>query len=120
VFSLALLTAAVVGGIRSWAGAIAGAAFVVYIPQVASDVIGSTSGGQWAQVAYAATLLLTLYFAPNGLGGLGRSLLRRLGRREEPPRSDRSCAPRSTSLPAPPTSTEHAAVPVEHRMESSA
>ncbi|MGY4099724.1 branched-chain amino acid ABC transporter permease [Nocardia sp. R16R-3T] len=72
--SLALLTGAVVGGIRSWAGALIGAVFVVYIPQIVSDSVGDSLSGNWTQVVYAVLLLIVLYSAPQGLAGLGTRL----------------------------------------------
>lgn len=80
LLSLTLLTGAVVGGVRSWAGAVLGAAYIVYVPEFASRLASSTSAGQWAQVVNAVVLLLALYFAPNGLAGLGGRLLRRVRR----------------------------------------
>ena len=80
-FSLTLLSACVVGGSRTWAGALIGAAFIVYLPDVISQQIGSTTGGQWSQLVYAAALLLTLFFLPTGVaGGLGRLVSRLAGR----------------------------------------
>ncbi|WP_138734411.1 branched-chain amino acid ABC transporter permease, partial [Modestobacter excelsi] len=80
-FSLTLLSACVVGGSRTWAGALLGAAFIVYLPDLISQQIGSTTGGQWSQLVYAAALLLTLFFLPSGVaGGVGR-LFARLPRR---------------------------------------
>ncbi|WP_138757235.1 branched-chain amino acid ABC transporter permease [Modestobacter altitudinis] len=82
-FSLTLLSACVVGGSRTWAGALLGAAFIVYLPDLISQQIGSTTGGQWSQLVYAAALLLTLFFLPSGVaGGIGR-LLARSTRRPE-------------------------------------
>ena len=72
--SLALLTGAVVGGVRSWAGALIGAVFVVYVPQVVSDSVGDSLSSNWTQVVYAVLLLLVLYLAPQGLAGLGTRL----------------------------------------------
>ncbi|MGQ4596805.1 ABC transporter permease subunit [Nocardia sp. R6R-6] len=72
--SLALLTGAVVGGIRSWAGALIGAVFVVYLPQIVSDSVGDSLSGNWTQVVYAVLLLIVLYSAPQGLAGLGTRL----------------------------------------------
>ncbi|MFB4295153.1 branched-chain amino acid ABC transporter permease [Actinomadura sp. NTSP31] len=80
-FSLTLLAASVVGGTRSWAGAVVGGAFVTYLPQYMSDHMDGGSAGQWAQVAYAAALLLVLYFAPRGIVHLVRTGLARLGAR---------------------------------------
>lgn len=76
VLSLALLTGAVVGGVRSWFGAVLGAAYIVYVPEFASQMASSTSAGQWAQIVNAVVLLLALYFAPNGLAGLGGRFIR--------------------------------------------
>lgn len=72
--SLALLTGAVVGGVRSWAGALIGAVFVVYVPQIVSDSVGDSLSSNWTQVVYAVLLLLVLYLAPQGLAGLGGRL----------------------------------------------
>lgn len=72
--SLALLTGAVVGGVRSWAGALLGAVFVVYVPQLVSDSVGDSLSSNWTQVVYAVLLLLVLYLAPQGLAGLGGRL----------------------------------------------
>ncbi|WP_104523466.1 branched-chain amino acid ABC transporter permease [Blastococcus atacamensis] len=84
-FSLTLLSACVVGGSRTWAGSLVGSAFIVYLPDVISQQIGSTTGGQWSQLVYAVALLLTLFFLPAGVaGGAGRwlaRLTRRLRRR---------------------------------------
>ncbi len=79
-FSLTLLSACVVGGSRTWAGSLVGAAFIVYLPDVISQQIGSTTGGQWSQLVYAVALLLTLFFLPTGVaGGAGRLLARLTG-----------------------------------------
>ena len=81
-FSLTLLSACVVGGSRTWAGSLVGAAFIVYLPDVISQQIGSTTGGQWSQLVYAVALLLTLFFLPTGVaGGAGRLLARLTGGR---------------------------------------
>jgi branched-chain amino acid transport system permease protein len=109
IFSLALLTGAVVGGIRSWAGAIIGAAYVVYVPQLVSDQVGTAASGQWSQVVYAVTLLLTLYFAPAGLASLGRRL--------RPPRRHHTPAP-STGAEGP--ATGHIDTPSQPRQDGSA
>ena len=79
-FSLTLLSACVVGGSRTWAGSLIGAAFIVYLPDVISQQIGSTTGGQWSQLVYAVALLLTLFFLPSGVaGGAGRLIGRLAG-----------------------------------------
>jgi formyl-CoA transferase len=81
VFSLSLLTGAVVGGVRSWVGAVIGGAYIVYVPSFASELATSRSGGQWAQVINAALLLTALYFAPAGLAGIGARMARLFRRR---------------------------------------
>ncbi len=98
--SLALLTGAVVGGIRSWAGALIGAAYIVYVQQLASDLLGSDVAGQWSHIVYAATLLGALYFAPDGLAGLGRRLA--LLRRPGGPTGVQPAGPPDPHSPAPP------------------
>ena len=72
LFSIALIAGAVVGGTRSFVGAIVGGAFVVLVPEVISGFVDPASAGQWQQVVYAAALLLVIYFFPAGLAGLLR------------------------------------------------
>jgi branched-chain amino acid transport system permease protein len=78
LFSIALIAGAVVGGTRSFVGAIVGGAFVVLVPELISGVADPATAGQWQQVAYAAALLLVIYFFPSGLAGLLRQTRRRL------------------------------------------
>lgn len=70
LLSITLLTGAVVGGSRSFVGALIGAAFVVLVPELIQDRVDPASFGQWQQVIFAASLLLVMYFAPGGLAGL--------------------------------------------------
>ncbi|MER5436241.1 branched-chain amino acid ABC transporter permease [Streptomyces sp. NPDC002588] len=73
--SITLLAAGVVGGSRTWAGAIVGAAIVVYLPTAAENVVSGDSSGNWAQLVYAGGLILCLILAPTGLvGGFTRLL----------------------------------------------
>ncbi|MFJ8112029.1 branched-chain amino acid ABC transporter permease [Streptomyces sp. NPDC096132] len=73
--SITLLAASVVGGTRTWAGAIVGAAMVVYLPTAAENVVSGETSGNWAQLVYACCLILSLTVAPTGLvGGLTRLL----------------------------------------------
>ncbi|HEU0102471.1 MAG TPA: branched-chain amino acid ABC transporter permease [Mycobacteriales bacterium] len=81
LFSIALITGAVVGGTRSFVGALLGAAFVVLVPELVAGRVDPAKAGQWQQVAYAAALLLVIYFFPTGLAGLPRTIRRLLGRR---------------------------------------
>lgn len=81
LLSITLLTGAVVGGSRSFVGALIGAAFVVLVPDVIQNqVVDPASAGQWQQVIFAASLLLVMYFAPAGLAGLAARLRGRLPR----------------------------------------
>jgi branched-chain amino acid transport system permease protein len=75
MLSLLLLAAACIGGLRSRWGAIVGAAFVVYVPDVSSDVNPSAS-----QLMFAVALLAAIYLLPDGIAGLPPRLLQRVGR----------------------------------------
>jgi branched-chain amino acid transport system permease protein len=70
LFSIALLTASVVGGIRSLGGAIIGAAFITLLPQAIADNMDATAAGQWQQAFYAASLFIILYFFRGGVASL--------------------------------------------------
>lgn len=77
-FSITLLTASVIGGSRTWAGAVIGAAIVVYLPTVAESFVGGQAAGNWSQLIYAAGLALCLIFAPTGIAGGAARLVSRL------------------------------------------
>ena len=70
--SIALLLGLAIGGLGSLAPLLAGAAFLVFLPQWAQDI--SKAPGVPA-VIYGAVLILVMFVLPNGVGGL----LRRLG-----------------------------------------
>jgi branched-chain amino acid transport system permease protein len=70
--SIALLLGLAIGGLGSLAPLLAGAAFLVFLPQWAQDL--SKAPGVPA-VIYGAVLILVMFVLPHGLGGL----LRRLG-----------------------------------------
>lgn len=79
LLSITLLAAAVVGGLYSSLGALIGAAFFVYVPDLTAGM-----SGQAPQIAYASSLLLAIYFVPGGLASLAggapcRRWLQRLG-----------------------------------------
>jgi branched-chain amino acid transport system permease protein len=80
-FSITLLTASVVGGSRTWAGALIGAAIVVYLPTLAEAVVGGQAAGNWSQLIYAIGLAICLIFAPQGLAGAFRSLAEKIRKR---------------------------------------
>ena len=73
--SIALFVGSVVGGAASIGGAIAGAIFVVFVPNLATTVSKAAPG-----VAYGAILILCLYLMPSGVAGLLRGALSRLRR----------------------------------------
>jgi len=76
-FSITLLAASVIGGSRTWAGSIIGAAMVVYLPTFAESVVGGEAAGNWSQLLYALALVVSLTIAPNGLAGGVTSIARR-------------------------------------------
>ncbi len=79
IFSITILVASAVGGSRSWAGAIVGAAIVVYLPTWTSEVIPGDASAHLAQLVFAVILGLCVLLAPNGLAGVVGALTRRLG-----------------------------------------
>ena len=66
-FSITLFVGAVVGGVASVFGAIAGGLFIVLVPPVAGMISKSAPA-----VAYGAMLILCLYLLPAGVAGLFR------------------------------------------------
>jgi branched-chain amino acid transport system permease protein len=80
-FSIALLSASVVGGVRTWAGALIGSAIIVYLPTLAESVVGGQAAGNWSQLVYALGLALCLIFAPHGLAGSVNAMIARITRR---------------------------------------
>lgn len=78
--SITLFVGSVVGGAASIFGAIAGGAFIVAVPPLASTVSKSAPG-----IAYGAMLILCLYAMPAGAAGLfGRRLRRAPAPRRAP------------------------------------
>lgn len=75
LLSITLFVGAVFGGTASIFGAIAGGAFIVAVPALASSVSKSAPG-----IAYGAMLILCLYAMPSGVAGLVRKA--RKGRSE--------------------------------------
>jgi len=73
--SITLFVGSIVGGAASIFGAIAGAAFIVAVPPLASMVSQSAPG-----IAYGAMLILCLYVLPAGFAGLFKRRLRRAPR----------------------------------------
>lgn len=74
--SLTLLVGVVVGGLASISGALYGALFIQFIPQIADDI---SKAAPWA--IYGVFLIGLMYLMPSGVAGLIQVLRRRLGRR---------------------------------------
>ena len=71
--SITLLVGVVVGGLASIPGAIFGAAFIQFVPNIADEI---SKSAPWA--IYGAVLILLMYLMPSGVMGLLRSLWARL------------------------------------------
>jgi branched-chain amino acid transport system permease protein len=71
--SIFLFVGLVVGGVASIAGAIFGAAFIVFIPNIAEQVSKAAPGA-----IYGVILIAFMYLMPSGVAGLLRRLFRRL------------------------------------------
>lgn len=74
--SVALLVGLVIGGVGWLPGALFGAAFIMFTPNVAEEISKGLSGA-----FYGLFLILVIYLAPQGAGGLARTLADRLRRR---------------------------------------
>lgn len=96
LLSLSMLTAAVLGGVRSLTGAVLGAAFVVYVPDQAASL-----GDSAPQFLYAAALLLVIYALPGGIASLPRRGAQLLARMRVGP----ATATATGNLPAAPDSS---------------
>ena len=70
--SISLLVGMVVGGIASISGAIFGAVFVVYVPNLADSI---TKAAPWA--IYGVLLIGCMYVMPRGIAGALQTLVRR-------------------------------------------
>ncbi|GAA3216127.1 branched-chain amino acid ABC transporter permease [Microbacterium terregens] len=88
VFSITLLVASVVGGSRSWWGAIIGAAVIVYLPTWFSEAVPGDTSAYLAQLIFAIVLGVCIIVAPGGIAGLISRLYRSIWRArtaESPP-----------------------------------
>jgi branched-chain amino acid transport system permease protein len=63
-FSISLIVAVAVGGLASISGALYGALFIVFVPNLADQI---SKAAPWA--IYGAALILTMYFMPSGIAG---------------------------------------------------
>ena len=82
--SLSLLTAIVLGGLGSLAGALFGAALLTFLPTAVTGLgqnlgLGSLRAAQLAPFVYGVTLVLVILLAPSGLAGSVRNVVRRRG-----------------------------------------
>jgi branched-chain amino acid transport system permease protein len=79
-FSLVVLalTMIIVGGSRSWAGALIGSVIFTWLPQVLQAV------GDWQTVVYGVIVALTAIYVPSGLLGVAQNGYRRMQRRSAP------------------------------------
>jgi branched-chain amino acid transport system permease protein len=77
--SVALFVGLVVGGVGWLPGALAGGAFVVFVPNIAEHFNKALAGA-----AYGVILILLIYLMPTGAGGLVRKVADFIGRRIKP------------------------------------
>ena len=71
--SITLFVGLVVGGVASISGAIFGAAFIVFVPNLAEQVSKAAAGA-----VYGVILIAFLYFIPSGFAGMARRILQRM------------------------------------------
>jgi branched-chain amino acid transport system permease protein len=65
--SIAFLVGLVVGGVGSIPGSLAGAAFILFVPNLAEEVSKGLAGA-----VYGVMLILLIYVMPSGVAGLVR------------------------------------------------
>lgn len=75
LLSVALLVGLVVGGVGWLPGCLVGAAAIIFLPNFAEAISKGLSGA-----FYGFFLILVIYLAPQGAGGLIRSIADRIGR----------------------------------------
>ena len=74
-FGITLLVGVAVGGFATISGALFGAVFIVFIPNIADDI---SRAAPWA--IYGIVLILVSYFLPGGVAGLLDSATKGMGR----------------------------------------
>jgi branched-chain amino acid transport system permease protein len=77
--SITLVVGVVIGGLASISGALYGALFIQFIPNLADDI---SKAAPWA--IYGAFLILFMYVMPTGVAGFLRIAIGRLRRRRDP------------------------------------
>jgi branched-chain amino acid transport system permease protein len=73
--SIMLFVGAVVGGVASVGGAVAGGAFIEFTPNIAGEVSKAAPGA-----VFGAILIAVLFLMPSGAAGVMRSVGRRYRR----------------------------------------
>lgn len=106
--SITLLAVAVIGGLGSLAGAVAGGVLIVYLPQWATSTSGALGlptpvAANLADGLFGAVLIAVILFSPGGLRGGVQGVARRLARGLRR-RSDQR-APQAASRAADPLRT---------------
>jgi branched-chain amino acid transport system permease protein len=103
--SIALLTAAVIGGLGSLPGALWGSLLIVIVPTYVTDVatshgLSSSVGSNIPIAAYGAVLILVMLAFPQGIqGGLRRLLTLFTGPDPKSPENPRTRIPRDAPAP---------------------
>jgi branched-chain amino acid transport system permease protein len=88
LLSFSFLAAIVIGGLGTVVGALFGALFIEFVPQLAGDVNQALTG-----VLYGIALITVMYLLPGGAAGLLRRLSRRLVAVVEAPAAARPPGP---------------------------
>ncbi|MGH1564767.1 branched-chain amino acid ABC transporter permease [Mumia sp. DW29H23] len=88
VLSLSLLTAAVIGGLGSITGAFIGAAVLVFLPPLVTDLstesgLSDTQSAQMSPLIYGIVLVLVMLLAPGGVMGTLSTAWRRARARRQ-------------------------------------
>lgn len=78
LLSVSLLVGSFVGGIRSLGGAFIGAAFIVLTPNLAESI---SQSAPW--LVFGVALMLVVFIAPHGIGGLLQGAWRRRALRDD-------------------------------------
>jgi branched-chain amino acid transport system permease protein len=79
LLSISFLVGIVIGGLGSISGAIYGAVFIEFVPNIADSI---SKSAPWA--VYGAFLVAAVYFMPGGVAGLVRRIGDRIFRKREP------------------------------------
>ncbi len=118
LLAINLLVGTVIGGMATIAGAVFGAAFIIYVPVLASDLNPALGG-----VIYGAALVLAMFVMPGGVLGLARRIRTRFVTIQEPDEARRADAaasePGSEPPPQEPPADRHPAPTGDQRENGS-